>query len=806
MKKRVLAIILTFCMTFIMSPATAFAADGQNDSTEQPVNTVSTGSEAEGGTTGANTETPAAGTETAAEFVAEVNGNKYETLAAAVSAVQDGGTIIMLDNAEGSGIGTFRAPGETKTGVKNFTIDFQNHTYTCTGPAVGSMGTQSQAFHLEWNGNGNDNVEVTLKNGKIDSTANSGVFMLIQNYCDLTLDNMILDGSNIGKGQYTLSNNCGNVLIKDTEIIAPENGFAFDSCDYASYTGVSVKVEGNSYINGKIELSNPNGGDNNANITLSGGYFTSDIKDYLKEGYAVLPSNKAGYTYMVGKAAAEGVEPAVGAPAVDMEQIPAENQADVQTVAESVAADEGVLAAAANLAAESVSDKQKTDAENALKQCEEVETDGLDIYVYSQIYLAITPSAYDAEGQTVTLNIVPMSRVVASTADTAATIKVVGEVSESEQANAVVLAGSQTEVDTIINIAVSVELPNGFSPDADTTYYAKHIHDGKVYYYPLNIKEDGGKYVATFTNLHGFSEFQLPVSLEPAASITVNGKTTVYETLQNAVDAVKDGQTITALKNDTADVSRKVHFTVVKDPADITCTINIKGSYRNQSDNEGEYDIVPRGGGSVGSGNVNTDVDDDIKKPCDGGKDCPSRHLLDVKTDAWYHESVDYVVSRGLMNGAAATAFEPLSGTTRGMIVTILYRMEGEPAAGEIPFADVAAGQYYSKAVAWAAANNIVNGHTDGNFAPNDDVLREQLAAILYRYAVYKGYDASARADLLGYADFEQISPYAVGAMAWANAEGLITGREGNLLAPDANAARAEAASILMRFCERTAK
>lgn len=210
----------------------------------------------------------------------------YATLAAAVAAVEDGGTIILLTNASGSGIGTFlNTANGAKTAVKDFTINFDNHTYTCTGPAVGSMGTQSQAFHLEWKGDWKLNAKVTLKNGTISSTADSGVRMLVQNYCDLTLDNMTLDGTNIGRGQYTLSNNCGNVTIQNCEIIAPENGFAFDSCDYANYTGVSVTVKGESEILGKIERTNPNGGENNARISVQSGTF-SDVSalNYLAAG------------------------------------------------------------------------------------------------------------------------------------------------------------------------------------------------------------------------------------------------------------------------------------------------------------------------------------------------------------------------------------------------------------------------------------------------------------------------------------------------------------------------------------------
>ena len=136
------------------------------------------------------------------------------------------------------------------------------------------------------------------------------------------------------------------------------------------------------------------------------------------------------------------------------------------------------------------------------------------------------------------------------------------------------------------------------------------------------------------------------------------------------------------------------------------------------------------------------------------------------------------------------------------MIVTILYRLENEPAAGTASFSDVASGAYYAKAVAWAAENGVVTGTTATTFAPDAPITREQMAAILYRYATLKGYDVSQKADLSGYTDAGTISAYASDAMAWANAQGLITGVTNTTLAPKSSATRAQVATILMRFCE----
>ena len=179
--------------------------------------------------------------------------------------------------------------------------------------------------------------------------------------------------------------------------------------------------------------------------------------------------------------------------------------------------------------------------------------------------------------------------------------------------------------------------------------------------------------------------------------------------------------------------------------------------------------------------------------------------FTDVKTGDWFYDAVAYVCSAGMMNGTSTTLFSPQGTTTRGMIVTILYRYEGAPAVGAPGFQDVPAGQYYTDAVAWASASGVVGGYGGGLFGPNDPITREQMAAILYRYAQYKGLDVSGRADLSGYTDAGRISAYAREPMAWANRTGLITGI-GSELQPGGSAIRAQAATILMRFCENIAK
>ena len=181
--------------------------------------------------------------------------------------------------------------------------------------------------------------------------------------------------------------------------------------------------------------------------------------------------------------------------------------------------------------------------------------------------------------------------------------------------------------------------------------------------------------------------------------------------------------------------------------------------------------------------------------------------FTDVTEGDWFYDAVRYAYETGLMDGVGDSLFAPNSETTRAQLVTILYRLEGEPeVSGTSGFTDVEAGTWYTDAVAWAAANGIVNGVSETEFAPGKDITREQLATILFRYAEAKGYDVSARADLSAYPDADQIQSYAAESVAWAVAEGLIQGFEDNTLRPAGNATRAQIAPILMRFCEGVAK
>ena len=176
--------------------------------------------------------------------------------------------------------------------------------------------------------------------------------------------------------------------------------------------------------------------------------------------------------------------------------------------------------------------------------------------------------------------------------------------------------------------------------------------------------------------------------------------------------------------------------------------------------------------------------------------------FYDVPETAWYHDAVQYVYENNLMNGTSGTRFSPDDYTSRAMLVTILYRMAGEPDAGNPIFFDIPGNAYYAEAVAWAAAGGIVSGVSSTAFGPDDSVTREQLATFLCRYAAYRGIDTETTNALTEFVDSDEISDYAMEAMGWACDQGLITGKSSTRLEPKDYATRAEVALVLTRYCE----
>lgn len=210
------------------------------------------------------------------------------------------------------------------------------------------------------------------------------------------------------------------------------------------------------------------------------------------------------------------------------------------------------------------------------------------------------------------------------------------------------------------------------------------------------------------------------------------------------------------------------------------------------------------GSGSGGGGGITWPTPTPTPTPAPSPEPTPTPPVpfTDVGENDWYFDAVKYVYDAGMMNGTGDSLFSPSLPTSRAMVVTVLYRLAGVPAAQAPTFPDVPTAAYYAYPVGWAAGQSIVTGFEDGSFRPDGLLTREQLATILYRYSRAMGYSTSARGALTGFSDHASISSYAVEPLSWAVGTGLLTGMEDGTISPGAQATRAQVATILTRFCK----
>lgn len=590
---------------------------------------------------------------------------------------------------------------------------------------------------------------------------------------------------------------------------------------------------------------------------ISGGYFTTDPTDYVASGYVAGTSDVSGYGYKVVAKTDTGsveVKPAVAKPEVKVSDN-IQNKEAVEAAAKTVSAP--------TLGAETgdiVKDINEDTAKALIKKATTVPGDNKKLYVQSS--LKVEPTAYDAANKTLALEITPQYRIVASTAATADGIElgVNGKNAEVVQ--------DYTPMNITKATVVTMELPADFASGVDKLSIQHTKSNGTVEYYTGTVTEQSGKHLLTFTTngfspfvisvpAASIGENVYPtlqaaadaakstdvISVKSGASHELNFTTTKSVKVKN-----ETGADITVKFNGTdkgvvAGATETFSYTKPSSGGSSGGSSSGKTTYKvttsavnnggvNASPSSAEkgatititlspdkgYKLdkltVTDGSGKTVSTVKKSDTVYTFTMPASAVKvgvsyvkatETPSETKFnDVSANDWFASAVDYVTGKGMMNGTADNTFSPKANTTRGMVVTVLYRLENQPSTSVASFTDVASGAYYANAVAWANANGIVSGYGSGKFGPNDKVTREQLAAILYRYAQYKKYDVSVGEDtnILSYDDAQSISSYAIPAIQWACGAGVVTGKSGSKLDPKGNATRAEVAAMLMRFCE----
>lgn len=746
--------------------------------------------------------------------------------------------------------------GSERTGNAN-TITINGGTFNGT---IQSSGYVACGIYAPWQDN------ITVNGGTFNITNGAGIVARAGNVT-------VTDGE---------FNTTGNTTgrVGDSRVVVPCSALVFDSgANYPALTDSSkLTINGGKFKSdaNNIAVVIPDAGDTNTRVEVTKGYFTSDPTPYCgtKDGKQLtgIPSTEPGYAFTVGEKANNEVKPATGEPDVTIPNTIDSAKRDVaKAVGESVTDSTGALSAAANQAISNVTEAQKTAADKAIRDTHSgvnVSEDST-VNVYAQTYLKVTPTAY--ADNSFTMDIQPMYRVVASTKGDGENF--IFPATNVDNANAIVLTGSEKPLTNIQTMEISLELPDGFATADGTGYKPVYVqHKGHEYIAAVTTGENSKK-IATFTNPDGFSEFT--ISKDPATVATIGQNR--YTTLQDAINAVKDNETIEIVgssKTLTATVSGNKTFTVNANSN--TVTLTAASGYTLTKDAAGKYTVSPQSSGGPGSsgGSISTPttyavnvnaatngavaadkktaskgtmvtvtaspskgyVVDAVKVVDKDGKDVavtekdgkyvftmpasavtvtgsfkaetPAPVALpftDVKSGNWFYDAVKYAYAQGLMTGTSATTFAPNGTMNRAMIVTVLYRLEKSPAVtGASKFTDVPAGQWYSDAVAWAAANKIVNGYDETTFGPMNAVTREQMAAILFRYEQVKGLEnVTLEENLNRFPDQNKISAYAIPALQWAVGQKIINGNADGTLDPTGTATRAQVAQIFTNLLNK---
>ena len=758
------------------------------------------------------------------DAVAQIRNNKYTTLPDAFQAATAGDTVKLLTDVHTNGTDSYDARLTIRVPI---TLDLNEHTIY-SPDNMGNNNTNFVALYVAAN--------TTLKatTGGIDTGENGGYAIDVKD-AKLTIDGGKYYGGGtavqVEKGELTINNG-----YFDAEAFGSPYGYDFIiNCIDAAYK------------------------DGTAKVAIKGGYFAhfdpANNKaegagtNFVADGYVSVTSDKSGYDYKVVQKTYTGtivVKPAVAEPEVKVSDKISENdKTAVENAAKSVAVP--------TLGAAAADEAQKIDEAKANELVEKAtgvtgETSTKKLYVQST--LKVEPTAYDKESKTLTLEITPQYRVVASTADTADKIKLDGN-----SKNAQVVQDYQKLTITAPTV-VTMELPTGFAADGDKLSI-KHTKDnGTVEYYTGKVTADGGKLYLTFTT-NGFSPFMIS-----SAVASIDG--VMYPTLAEAVANVDSGKTI-KLETDCAEavtVSRTVKFTLDKnrhaftgsikagsyttvtatdtEPVEYTFTYSRPSSgsssydptYSVSTPSKTEHGTVTVSPKSASKGDtVTVTVKPDsgyvletltvtdkngneltLKDKGNGkytftmpaGKvevkatfmedNSMLNFFYDVPNNAYFYEAVKWAVKNGITTGVGNDLFAPEQPCTRAQIVTFLWRAAGspEPKGAASGMTDVVSGSYYEKAVAWAIENGITTGTTTTTFSPDVTCTRAQAVTFLARALKAKAASAAEFSDV-------PTGSYFADAVAWAAANGVTGGIGGGLFGSDNDCTRGQIVTFLYR-------
>ena len=567
------------------------------------------------------------------------------------------------------------------------------------------------------------------------------------------------------------------------------NEYANATCD-KGLLEISNKAVINGGIQSRTEASQPSSNDQNLikitdnakvagaitsadakYVTVSGGYFTTDPTAYLATNYYTVPSNQDGYTYMVNDQAPTSASIFVK----DQTKATVDSKIDTDSANKITNV---ISKANVDGTAESISDSGKTAILNAAKVDSTTTTDKITI----DVEVALTATAANLTGETA-------SQSITFTAAPVATVSVNG----AAQPKKVNVSNSYLNNK---EITVTLPLPTGFTPKQ-----IKHTSvDGTVEYF-LDHSERGAKVFTidkanncAILKITKFSTFEVrgtQTYVEPSSGGSISTPTTYAVNINAATNGAVAADKKTASKGTTVTVTASPSKGYVVDAVKV---VDKDGKDVAVTEKDGKYVFTMPGSAVTVTGTFKAETPAPVALP-----------FTDVKSGNWFYDAVKYAYAQGLMTGTSATTFAPNGTMNRAMIVTVLYRLEKSPAVtGASKFTDVPAGQWYSDAVAWAAANKIVNGYDETTFGPMNAVTREQMAAILFRYEQVKGLEnVTLEENLNRFPDQNKISAYAIPALQWAVGQKIINGNADGTLDPTGTATRAQVAQIFTNLLNK---
>lgn len=644
----------------------------------------------------------------------------------------------------------------------------------------------------------------------------------------------------VNNGEFNTTGNATG-KVGDSRVVVPCSALVFDSAaKYPSLTNDSKIQINDGKFKSDVDTIKvvKDDADTNSRVVVGSGYFTTDPSAYCVTGKTGVASDKDGYKYKVGTIEVKDEnEIQTGAKVGD-------TKADASAIAEDKRP--AAKAVGASVTSTTLTDTTPITADDKAQALTELVKNkkvtlnqdgkipaGTTVTVVKKTYLDVTVTAYDTTSDTVSMDIVPKYDLIA-----------VAKTGTDEKK--VTLKSAQDA--KVGSTEVKVTLPDAFK---GKKVYINHNNGANLYVATANATTGE----ITFTT-NGFSPFTFALS-NPNVVAEVNGN--AYTSFADAVSAVPANGTIeitggtspytgTANKTFTVENSTSADITVNGQPIKPTESYTFKYTPSSGSSSGGSssgkttYKVTTS---AVNNGGVNASPSNAEKgatititlSPDKGYKldkltvtdgsgksvstvkksdtvytftmpasavtvgvsyakadETPSKTTFnDVSANDWFASAVDYVTGKGMMNGTAANTFSPKANTTRGMLMTVLARHAGEDTTG--------GSVWYEKGMNWAKANGVSDGTN-----PQVNITREQLAAMLYRYAQNKKYDVSGAKSLDGYTDAQSVSSYAVPALQWANAAGVVNGKSGSKLDPKGYATRAEVAAMLMRFCENVEK